>query len=453
MNGISNLDLVAVKGSGYFCTVKKLRDKTGNEYALKELRKKFYKNEDYRMRFSREIRLLKELQGNKYIVPLIKYSKEKGHYWYLMPFAKASLYDYVKKNNSSLSKKARFRIINQVLNAVAFAHSKDILHRDISPTNVLIYEEKGKDIAKVCDFGLGKDSKSLSYYTKSSVSGYGQPWYVSPEQREKLKNASVKSDIYSLGKLIYFVFTGKDPSALQTFELASLVWKAADENPENRYKSVSELKKHFISLKELELNHKIPDEFITLRDVLASGEEYTWLEFHNLVIEGKYLDHVYTDYLEPVFRVLKDKRNLFDYYQAIGPGVRDGFEKISENLFKCFKKTGWPFNQTRVFSNVLNIALGEFKNPQIRLICLKQLWHMAYVLDQYSAQRFVKYSFNRKLITPDIQTALAEFILTSKADINMSSVLSMDDLPTMIKSTIIEAIRREYKNEKSSKNR
>ena len=442
MTGIGKLKPAGLKGAGYFCTVKKYSDEvTGKNYALKQLRKKHVTNEEYRYRFLREILLLKELQDHKNIIELIDFSKGKDDLWYMMPFANDNLYDFIKRNNTKLSKKQRYRLVGQVINAVKFAHSKGILHRDLSPTNVLIFEEDKKVITKVCDFGLGKDKKSLSYYTRSSASGYGQILYVSPEQREKLNEATVKSDIYSLGKLVYFIFTGKDPDNIKSFELYSLVQKATEENPENRFRSVLEFKKHFTALKDLELNQKIPEEYVTLKDIVKSGEKFSWFQFHNLVKEGKYLDHIYSDFLEPVFKILKEKENLRAYYKEVGASFSESFQKVSESLFECYNTTRWPFDATKTFGKVLTLIAKEIPDPQTRLLCLKNLWHLAYVMDQWSVQYSVSEVFNTKIITSDIETQLSEFIMQSEPDIEISKINSIHDLPQGTKSAIIRAVQ------------
>jgi serine/threonine protein kinase len=298
---------------------------------------------------------------------------------------------------------------------------------------------KGKIIAKVCDFGLGKDQKSLSYYTRSSASGYGQILYVSPEQREKLNSATIKSDIYSLGKLVYFIFTGKDPDNQKPFELSSLVLKATEENPESRFANITEFKRHFKSLKDLMLNQKIPDEYVTLKDIVKSEEEYSWLQFHNLVKEGKYLDHVYDDFLEPVMNILEDKKHLLEYYSTVGKSIREGVLKISERLFECYNQFRWPFSATKTFGKVLKLIATEIPDSQVRLICLEHLWHLAYVMDQWDVQSQVKLVFNSKIITSDIETQLSEFIIKSEKEIEITTVNSIRDLPHLVKTAIIKA--------------
>ena len=192
-------------GQGYFCIIKKYTDEsTGDEYALKELKKEKYTNQEYRYRLLREIKLLGDLQGCENVVRLVSYGNDEHSekLWYIMPLAQSNLYDFIRKNSSKLTISNKFEIAGQVINAIKYAHERNILHRDISPNNVLIFIKANKIIVNVTDFGLGKDTASLSYYTGSSVSGYGQILYVAPEQRAKLKDSTVKSDIYSLGKLL-----------------------------------------------------------------------------------------------------------------------------------------------------------------------------------------------------------------------------------------------------------
>lgn len=100
MTELKELKLIAQKGEGYFCNVKQYNDEiTGANYALKELKKTHYLKEEYRYRFLREVKLLDELQGCENIIRLINHGNDtdKEHLWYLMPFAKYNLYNYIKK--------------------------------------------------------------------------------------------------------------------------------------------------------------------------------------------------------------------------------------------------------------------------------------------------------------------------------------------------------------------
>lgn len=438
---VRDLKHIAQKGQGYFCIVKQYTDEeTGKNYALKELKKEHYPKEDYRYRLLREIKLLEELQGCDNIIRLIYHGNDsdKQKLWYLMPYAKYNLYDYIKKNNVSLEQADRYKIAEQIINAIKFAHDKGILHRDISPNNVLVFFREGRPTIKVSDFGLGKSTESLSYYTGSSASGYGQILYVSPEQREKLKDATEKSDIYSLGKLIYFVFTGKDPDNLKPFELSSLISKATEDNPEDRFSNIDELHKHFEALKELHLNQTIPLEHITLSEIIKLGEKFDMIHLHELLVKGTYIDHVYDDYISPVNRYLLSKNNLNDYYKSVGAGFRDFVKTYSDRLNECYQTVRWPFSSMGTFGEVLTKIVKTVSDDETRLLCFKQLWYLAFEADQWSVQKEIKSVFNDTYISKAIETQLSEYIIASETEVEMSHFSGLQ-LPKVVKLGIIKS--------------
>ena len=451
---ISKLKHIGQKGQGYFCIVKQYLDEsTGLKYALKELKKEHYHKEEYRYRLTREIKLLNDLQANENIIELINHGNDKDteRLWYLMPYADQNLYDFIKKKNATLSKEERYAIVDQIISAIKFAHENNILHRDISPSNILVFENAGKLVIKVSDFGLGKDSESLSFYTKSSASGYGQILYVSPEQRNKLKDSTERSDIYSLGKVVYFTFTGKDPDNLKLFDLSSLVSKATEENPETRFKTIQEFEEHYLALKTLHLEAKIPVEFITLRDVFQSKDKASFVELHELFVRGNYTDHVYHDYLEPVSNYMLEKNNLKDYYAAIGNGIVDFVKTYTIRLEECYKTVRWPFGSMSTFGTVLRNIIETVNDDEVRLLCFKQLWYLAYEADQWSVQKDMKVVFNNKYIRSTIEVLLSEHIIQQETKIDVKN-FSNSSIPTVVKSAIIKsnelAIKREEEREK-----
>jgi serine/threonine protein kinase len=110
MPDLKDLKYIGPKRQGYFCLVKQYTDEnTGKNYALKELKKGHYPRDEYRYRLLREVKLLKELQGCNNIIRLINHGNnpQKQKLWYLMPFAKYNLYDYIKKNNQTLTQNDR----------------------------------------------------------------------------------------------------------------------------------------------------------------------------------------------------------------------------------------------------------------------------------------------------------------------------------------------------------
>jgi serine/threonine protein kinase len=436
---MDKLKHIALKGKGYFCIVKQYADDSGNEFALKELKKEHFPNDNYRYRLNREISLLRDLQGCDNIIELLDSGQDipNEKLWYLMPFAKQNLYDYIKRHNTAISKELRYELVQQIINAIKFAHQKGVLHRDISPNNVLVFEKDGIITLKVSDFGLGKDTESLSFYSGSSASGYGQILYVSPEQRVRLKDSTVQSDIYSLGKLVYFIFTGKDPDNLKQFELSSLVAKCIEDNPADRFSTINEFETHFASLRDLQLNQKIDIQHLTLEEILKSTGEIDWIKLHEILVKGNYIDHVYSDYISPVNELLLKKDNLQQYYSAVGNAIKDFVKTYAERLEECYQTVRWPFNEMETFGTVLIEIVKTINNEEVRLICFKQLWYLAYEADKWSVQKEIKAVFNDKFISPAIETQLAEFIIASETKVEMS-LFSGLTLPKIIKSGIIK---------------
>lgn len=194
-------------GEGGFAKTYHIRY-NGGECCLKKLKDEEKNDDDSTKRFRREIELLELLNGHPNIIDLIDANKDE--LYYVMPFAnKSNLEKYCQ--NKTLTEEIKLNIFDQILNAIVYAHSKGIIHRDLNPRNILVFESNGKLNVKVADFGLGKNYDKNSNYTKSKTHSLGQEDYAAPEQLTSLKEATFQSDIYSLGLLLYFIWTGKKP--------------------------------------------------------------------------------------------------------------------------------------------------------------------------------------------------------------------------------------------------
>lgn len=451
----SDLKNIKPKGEGYFCTVSEmLHESTGIKYALKKLKNKHYDNEEYRYRLLREIKLLAQLDGSEQIVDLIGHGNdhEKKELWYLMPLAPYNLYDFIKKNNQKISKELRFDIISQVIEAMKFAHSKDIWHRDLSSNNILVFRNESNLEVKVSDFGLGKDSESLSYYTKSSASGYGQILYVSPEQRNKLKDANNQSDIYSLGKLTYFILTGRDPDNIKTCELSSLITKSTEEIPSERHKDIVEFENHFQALKDLIFDTEIPLDYLTLKEILQHKDSIDLIKIHELLVNGNYSSHVYDDYIEPVNIYMLTNNNLTEYYHSVGNNIRDFVKTYTERISECYQTVRWPFSEMETFGKVLTSIIKLVSDEETKLICFRHLWYLAYEADQWSVQPLIKEVLNKEHITASIETQLAEYIIASDTEVDIEQFAGLN-IPIIVKKSIITSHQNAIKAKEESENK
>jgi hypothetical protein len=139
---------------------------------------------------------------------------ETGRPYFVMELVTGvSITEYCDKNN--LSTKDRLALFIQVCNAVQHAHQKGIIHRDIKPTNIMVTLRDGQPMPKVIDFGIAKAiNQKLTEKTLFTRYAHiiGTPAYMSPEQAELSElDIDTRTDIYSLGVLLYELLTGTTP--------------------------------------------------------------------------------------------------------------------------------------------------------------------------------------------------------------------------------------------------
>jgi hypothetical protein len=139
---------------------------------------------------------------------------ESGRPYFVMELVKGvPITDFCDKNQ--LLPEARLRLFLNVCNAIQHAHHKGIIHRDIKPSNVLVTLHDGVPVVKVIDFGVAKATgQKLTEKTLFTAFGQmvGTPAYMSPEQAEMSGlDIDTRSDVYSLGVLLYELLTGTTP--------------------------------------------------------------------------------------------------------------------------------------------------------------------------------------------------------------------------------------------------
>ncbi len=179
--------------------------KDGQKIALKTLSPKLANDPQYMIRFRREAKIAKGLKHAN-IVNTYNYGVYDGTYFICMEYVSGKSLDRIIKHYGCLDIRTALTITYHAARAIAFAHSKGIIHRDIKPQNIMLTEQNE---IKVMDFGLAKPMMSGETLTETG-GVIGTPLYMSPEQ---CRGGKVKAgtDIYSLGVVLFQMLTGRLP--------------------------------------------------------------------------------------------------------------------------------------------------------------------------------------------------------------------------------------------------
>ncbi len=151
---------------------------------------------------------------------------DTGRPYFVMELVRGTrITQYCDENN--LSTDDRLELFIQVAQAVQHAHQKGIIHRDIKPSNILVADHDGVPVPKVIDFGIAKATTDQRLTDKTLFTAFeqfiGTPAYMSPEQaRMSGVDIDTRTDIYSLGVLLYELLTGKTPFDAQELLSAGL---------------------------------------------------------------------------------------------------------------------------------------------------------------------------------------------------------------------------------------
>lgn len=192
-------------GSGGMANVYLARDMIlDRDVAVKMLRMDYSNDPDFLRRFQREAYSVTSL-SHPNIVSSYDVGEEDGLHYIVMEYVEGeTLKEYIQ-SHTPIKPKEVLRIMEQLSSAIAHAHHYQIVHRDIKPQNILINEEGN---VKVTDFGIATASTAATITQTNSV--LGSVHYLSPEQARG-GVANKKSDIYSLGIVMFELLTGKVP--------------------------------------------------------------------------------------------------------------------------------------------------------------------------------------------------------------------------------------------------
>jgi eukaryotic-like serine/threonine-protein kinase len=256
-------------GQGAFATVYLANDsRHDRQVALKVLNCQ-QGSESGEVRFVREIRLLARLQHPN-ILPLHDSGHVEALLYYLMPYISGETLRARINREHQLDIDSAIQICCEAADALSYAHAQGIIHRDTKPENILL----SGGHAVIADFGIARaiDVAGVQALTRTGTGGPGTPAYMSPEQLFGDRELDGRSDIYSLGCVLYEMLTGNAPFAgndgfAKRFTqaaptpsstrkdlpvwLSAVVCKTLARNPDERYSRAADL------VRELSRQHVI----------------------------------------------------------------------------------------------------------------------------------------------------------------------------------------------------
>ncbi|MDQ2813481.1 MAG: protein kinase family protein [Actinomycetota bacterium] len=205
---------------------------TGIKFAVKRAKKGL--DERDLERFKQEFAVLNRLSF-PYIIEVYQYDPERNEY--RMEYCHATLREYIAKRNNKLSFASRKRIALQFLYGINYLHYKGLFHRDVSLQNVMLKEfDEGAVLVKLSDFGLVKDRSSEFTRTRTEMRGTIRDPLLS-----SFKEYNVLNEIYSLGWVLSYIFTGRESLKAGTDEVSRIVQKCAANDITQRYQQVIDL--------------------------------------------------------------------------------------------------------------------------------------------------------------------------------------------------------------------
>lgn len=339
--------------------------------------------------FRREIRILKNL-NHPNIMEIVADTYDSVRPYYVMPNCGKSFVDLACTQASELE------LLDYAISfceAIQYAHEAGVYHRDIKPQNVLLY----KRIVKVSDFGLSRFvNRDTATMTKTSTTagtaGYMPPEYLTGE----FKNGTVGSDVYMIGKTLYYVFShGKDISNVRaemvSVPIFSIVDKCTKDAPTQRYSSVStivgELKDYRDLLKAAETAPK------TIKEIKAIYKPNT-PQFNKEVFKTlSTLGYNFKDWANTLEQLVDQELVQVLMYN------RDSIVALSLHFIDCMKNSSdfIQFDDIDEYARLTKILVKINTDESIKQSLILFLQNMSICYNRFSAMKEVASILNEQI--------------------------------------------------------
>lgn len=365
-------------GVGKFAAVYAAEDLCGEcVYAWKEL-KGVDPDPDHEERLIREAHILSTLKHPN-IVPIFYSNLTERPYYFVMPRASQTLATAIKF--SGVTPIDRDEIFRQICWGVEFAHENGVLHRDLKTDNILLFPDGS---AKISDFGLAKKTDSILASLTDTDDIGGTHGFTAPEQwSDSLKNVSQATDIYSLGKILYVLYTGQSPYHIQEEHadlpagIRYIVQRSTATKPEDRFRSVAELLESF----ELAICNydTLTEPELRIEQMLQGFYEKGFLDSHELTS----LDELFVRHADDTVFYLE----VFPLFPAeIWAGLylhdRLSFRRIMDGYDSCVA-IPLPFSYTDKVASCYASIFRNLRDPDIAVLILNRLIQMGYTHNRW----------------------------------------------------------------------
>lgn len=364
-------------GDGGFCVVFECGRVEGDDviegYAQKRLKEEHARDKDTLARFQREVRMLAELDHPN-IVPVEGRNLSDDPPWFIMPRAGGSLDEAIPDGGGG--ERWVDEVFEPILMAVAHAHDRGMVHRDVKPQNVLLFDQ----LPKVADFGLGKRLAGNTEAITTTYANLVTYAYSAPEQFSNMRDVDERADVFALGKTLVHMLTGAIPAPGPTDgadvpeRYRYLVARCCANNPDDRYQDAGAALEAFRRLVAATTHS---EEEPTTR--LAELTEAWWEadaqdrlgildEFHELLMANAVEEQLFVD------EVPRLPEQLVDEYQDKRP---NDFRAMVE-AYDAHVSGGLPFDYCDVVAAFYRRMWRRTDDPQLRRMILARLLGIAH---------------------------------------------------------------------------
>ncbi len=195
-------------GSGAMATVYRAKQISLDRIvAVKIMPKHLSRDREFVERFYKEGRAAAQLNHNN-IVQAIDVGEAGGYHYFVMECVEGESIHEQMARGKKFTEKEALNIIIQAARALAHAHERGFIHRDVKPKNIML---ASGGVVKLADLGLAREMADLRAAASEAGRAYGTPYYIAPEQIRGERDLDARIDIYSLGATAYHMVTGRVP--------------------------------------------------------------------------------------------------------------------------------------------------------------------------------------------------------------------------------------------------